>query len=111
MFKKLIILSVFISPIIFGANDGKITNMGFSGENSVWGAEHSDIVQISLENEFSAPGCHINFAAVKKSDTHMISALLSAYMADRAITVQLSNKNTYYDGTRCFITDLFVHKK
>jgi len=82
--------------------------MGFSGENSVWGAGHSDIVQVTLSSDFSANGCHATFAAVRKSDTHMVSALLAAYMSDKEVSVQLSSRNTYYDGTRCIITDLFV---
>lgn len=95
--------------IAFAANNGLITRIDFSGSHSAWGPAHSEVVQLHIEGGFSATDCPSAFAAIRKSDTDLVSAALAAFMADKVVIVQLSNKDTYFDG-RCIITDLFIQR-
>ncbi|WP_062269283.1 hypothetical protein [Endozoicomonas arenosclerae] len=97
------------SSISFGANDGLINRVDFSGGNSYWGDEHSNLVQIKIEGGFEAENCSSEYAAIRKSETHLISAVLAAFSGDKRITVFLSKSEKYYND-RCIITDLFINK-
>ena len=97
---------LLIANIGFCANQGKISNLLFSSSDSEWGASHSDIVQFSLEQDYSSGTCNQTFAAVKKSDEHLVSVVLAAYMANKSIRVVLSNSRYFSD--RCIISDIFI---
>jgi hypothetical protein len=66
------------------------------------------IVQITLNAKFTVANCSDTYAAIRKSDEHLISVILAAYMAGKTVQVQLNNKDTYHDGSRCIITDVLV---
>ncbi len=100
----------FLSTAALATNTGLITRMGFSGSNSIWGTNHSDIVQIRIEGGFSAENCDPIHAAIKKSDEHLVSAALAAFISGKTISVQLNDSETYYDGTRCIIRDIFIEQ-
>ena len=103
-----ILLNIF-SSMSSAVNEGKITRLDFSGNNSIWGAEHSDIVQLNIEGIFNRGTCDSNYAAIRKENNHLIDAALDALINQRLVTVELDANERYHDGSRCIITDLFVH--
>lgn len=107
--KSLILFLLLKANLAFAANEGVITRIDFSGSNSTWGGAHSDVVQLNIEGGFDAPNCPTAHAAIRKSETHLVSAALAAFMAGKVVTVQVSNADTYHSG-RCIITDLFINK-
>lgn len=99
---------VLLSLNALALDEGKITNIGFSGGKSAWGQSHSDLVQIVIEGGYAVEGCHSSYAAIKKSDTHLISAALAAYTSGLIVRVYLDASERYHDGSRCYISDLFL---
>ena len=106
--KGLLLATVLTSSHAWSANSGVITRMGFSSSQSQWGASHSDVVQIEIEGGFEKGDCHNNFAAVRKDETHLVSALLAAFISGKSIAVQVSGTDKYYSN-RCVITDVFIN--
>lgn len=110
---KILILSFILLMAGFAnANNpisrGKILRVDMSGGESTWGPSHYNVVQLQIENGFHASGCDSKYAAIRKEETHMVSAVLAAFMAGKEIEVQLSAANIYFPG-RCIITDIFVY--
>lgn len=91
----------------FAANDGKIVRLDFSGGSSHWGAGHSDMVQLSIEGGYETSDCNGTYAAIRKSDSHLVSAALAAFMAGKRVTVRLNSADKYHTN-RCVITDMFL---
>lgn len=108
MNKATLAIVALLSSSAFAANEGKITRMGFSSSNSIWGPAHSDIVQLEITGGYNAPNCHSQYAAIRKSEEHLISAALAAYISGKDVMVQISSSDTYYDGTRCIIKDIRI---
>jgi len=106
--KKLIpMVFLLCSPSVFAANSGYIGSISFSGSHSTWGAGHRNIVQFTIIGGFDAPGCDPTYAGIRKDESILIEGLLQAKAQNKEVTVQLDDGDTYYDGTRCIITDLF----
>ena len=107
-FTKLCLLTLsllLISNQSYAINQGKITILNFLGfENP----NVADMVQVSIEGGFTKEGCDTTLAGVLKSDTHLISALLAAYMAQKTINVSL-NKDHYYFSNRCTIYTVTIN--
>ncbi len=99
---------VMTSAQVWGANQGRITAMYFSGTDSTFGVTHNDILQLEIEGGFLQSGCNSSYAAIRKSDEHLVSAALTAYATNKPITVYLNSAVTYFDGSRCVITDLIM---
>lgn len=91
MFMLLMSLSAFA---IAADGNGKISNIFFASKNFVG---HPDIVQFKIEGGYSKSGCDSTFAAVRTVDSHLISALLAAKMADKAVEVYLDQNDIYYN--------------
>ena len=104
-----ILLSI-ISGIPLAANQGKITRLDLSGSNSIWGTAHSDIVQLNIEGGFNRGTCDSNYAAIRKENNHLVDAARAALINQKTVTVQLDVDDRYYDGIRCVITDIFIHR-
>lgn len=109
--RLLFLLALLFSTTASAVNRGVISRIDFSGNKSAWGSPHSNIVQLYIEDGFDNPICqNTKFAAIRTDDDHLISAALAAFMTGKIVSVQLSNTDTYYDGNRCVITDLFIEK-
>jgi len=106
--KKLLLLGLLIcSPLAIAANSGKIATISTSGSHSTWGTGHRNIVQFTIFGGFDAPGCDSTYAGIRKDESILIEALFQARAIGQPINVQLDNSDTYYDGTRCIVTDLW----
>lgn len=92
----------FISHVSLAANEGVITHIAFAGENM---GSHPNVVQIQVEGGYDFTGCDKINAAIRKNDTHLISAALSAYISKTPIKVWLNSSDKYYPAQdRCVIT-------
>lgn len=99
----LLTASLIVSICVEAANDGagKLTLASFAGINH---PSTPDVVQIKIEGGFTHPSCSPDFAAVRKADTHLVSALLAAVMADKSVEVLLDPDDIYFQPhTRCTI--------
>ncbi len=98
------LLTIFLSSHAF--SDGVITDIWFSGPDDFG---HSDIVQIYIGNDFSVPGCHESFSAIRNTSDrqHMISFAIAAYISKEPVRVVLNANDTYFgtgSATRCTIS-------
>ena len=104
---------LLLSSSVF-ANDGSglITVVGFFGEKFT---SHPDVVQFEIKGGFKNTSCNTQFAAVKKSDSHLVSALLAAKMSGNSVQVYLDPANAYYDNgndtKRCTTSFLLLNEK
>lgn len=93
------------STLGHAANEGSITDMVFSGSKSQW---HSDVVQLKIDGGFSASDCDSAFAAIRKTDDHLVSAAMSAYLAGKRVYVWLDTDDRYF-RKRCVISDIRIY--
>lgn len=84
------------------ANQGMIDYFTFSGAGY---GQHPDVVQISLTNQYGYSGCSPDYAGIRKQDTHLISAALTAYSLGKEIYVGV-NPNDKYIYDRCVINHI-----
>jgi hypothetical protein len=103
LFKKLISLSLLTSaPFCFSANNGLITQLNFAGETM---GSHPNIVQVQIAGGFEGGTCNNQTAAIRKTDEHLISAVLAAYAMGKPIEVYLDQSDIYFQGNnRCRIS-------
>ncbi|MFT5594554.1 MAG: hypothetical protein ACI8SR_002945 [Oceanicoccus sp.] len=109
-FKNLLLSMIFFASPVFSADGlGKINTISFSGENF---GPHPEVVQFELEGGFSNSSCNRQFAAVKISDMHLVSAVLAAKLAEKSVGVSLDPALIYYDNgvdtKRCIATFVYI---
>lgn len=100
--------TILLASQLEASNQGTITRIMFSSSNSTWGHNHSNLVQLEITGGYSVDGCNADFAAIRKEEEHLVSAALAAYVAGRTVSIQLNKADTYYDGSRCIISDLAI---
>ncbi|MEC4088060.1 hypothetical protein [Pseudoalteromonas rubra] len=109
--KHKIVLGLFLSALsssVFAANEGKITSIAFAGANM---SSHPDVVQLQIEGGFESADCNTGVAAIRKSDTHLVSAALAAFAMGKPVKVFLNAHDLYFPSQkRCVISMLTMAK-
>jgi hypothetical protein len=104
MLKRAFYFVLASAGISLAANQGRITSLTFAGG---YDQNHPDVVQLTLEGGYAATGCDGSLAAIRKVDTHLISAALTAYSIGATVSVSLDAGHTYFPG-RCTISSLSI---
>lgn len=96
---RLILMLVIPFHSALAANSGLITRIMFVSSTS---GVTPDVVQVQIDGGFSAGSCDTTNAAIRKADTHLVSAALAAKISGAAVQITLDQNQTYY-ANRCVI--------
>ncbi len=108
MIKTMMVAAVLVASVFAGnAVAGKITYISVSGADD---PAHPNVVQLIIEGGYAEAGCDNTIAAIRDSETYLISmALIAQKTGDHLIAV-LNSNDKYFDN-RCIISRLSIDRR